>query len=345
VSNASAQVRDFGALPDGRMVHAVTLRAGRIEMCVLTLGGILQSARAPDRNGMMGELTLGYACVADYLAGRSYMGAIIGRTAGRIAGGRIAVNGRDYPLSRNENGNTLHGGVTGFDRALWRLQAAGVEDGAAVLRLAHTSPAGDQGYPGTLSIEALYRLDDTQLTLSLTATSDAPTPVNLTWHPYWNLSGGVEPVGDHLLMLDAPAYYPSGEGQVTGAAAPVAGSVFDLRTPQPLAAILASRDPQAVAAGGIDHVFVRGSEQFAARLAHPASGRTLTWTSAAPALVVYTGAGLAGGPAGRGGVAIVRHAAIAIEPQALPDALPVLAPGARFDWRCGLTFGQDSAAN
>ncbi len=218
---AQIAVADFGALPDGRMVHAVTLSAGSVRATVLTLGGILQSLQMPDRDGRCAEVTLGHDDVAGYLASRSYPGAIIGRTAGRIAGGRIAVDGRDFQLSQNEGDNTLHGGAQGFDRALWRLDAATVEHGAAVLRLTHQSPAYDQGYPGALTVVATYRLDAAGLNLSLAATSDAPTPVNLTWHPYWNLSGANTPVGDHVLQLDAPAYYPSGAGQVTARAAPV----------------------------------------------------------------------------------------------------------------------------
>ncbi|MGL4541462.1 MAG: aldose epimerase family protein, partial [Polymorphobacter sp.] len=165
------------------------------------------------------------------------------------------------------------------------------------------------------------------------------TPVNLTWHPYWNLAGAGT-LGDHVVQLDAPAYYPASAGQVTATAVPVAGTVFDLRDPQRLDAILASRDRQAVAAGGIDHVFVRGNG-VAAVLRHPASGRRLTVTSPEPALVVYTGVGLAGGPPGHGGQVIGRHAGIAFEPQALPDALPVLRPGATFDWQMALAFGTD----
>jgi aldose 1-epimerase len=332
-------VADFGALPDGRMVQAVTLTAGSVRATILTLGGILQSLQMPGRDGRCAEVTLGHDDVAGYRASRSYPGAIIGRTAGRIAGGRISVDGIVHQLSRNEGDNTLHGGAQGFDRALWRLVDAKVEDGAAVLRLTHQSPAGDQGYPGALTVVATYRLDGAGLTLALAAISAAPTPLNLTWHPYWNLAGGGT-VGDHVLQLDAPAYYPSGAGQVTAGAAPVDGTVFDLRTPQRLGDILASTDRQAMAAGGIDHVFVRGSGT-AAVLRHPASGRRLSVSSPAPALVVYTGVGLAGGPPGHVGQVIGRHGGIAFEPQALPDALPVLRPGARFEWQMTLGFDTD----
>ncbi|TFU05966.1 galactose mutarotase [Polymorphobacter arshaanensis] len=336
----NVSVSDFGTLPDGSMVQAVTLSAGAVRATILTLGGILQSLQMPGRDGCCAEVTLGHDDVAGYLTSRSYPGAIIGRTAGRIAGGRVSVDGVTHQLSQNEGDNTLHGGAQGFDRALWRLVAAMVEDGAAVLRLSHQSTAGDQGYPGALTVVATYRLDAAGLTLALAATSDAPTPVNLTWHPYWNLSGAGTPVGDHVLQLDASAYYPSGAGQVTAGAAPVAGTVFDFRVPQQLGDILASADPQAVAAGGIDHVFVRGSGT-AAVLSHPASGRRLTVTSPAPALVVYSGVGLAGGPPGHGGQVIGRHGGIAFEPQALPDALPVLRPGATFDWQMTLGFDTD----
>lgn len=336
----SVAVTDFGALPDGRKVQAVTLAAGGVRATILTLGGILQALHLPDRDGCSANVTLGHDDVAGYLASRSYPGAIIGRTAGRIAGGRITVDGQRYQLSRNEGPNTLHGGAQGFDRALWHLDGTATEGDAALLHLSHLSPAGDQGYPGAMAVTATYRLDVDGLTLSLAATADASTPVNLTWHPYWNLSGSTLPVGDHVVQLDAPAYYPSGAGQVTTQAVPVAGTVFDLRAPQPLAAIIASRDRQAQAAGGIDHVFVRGSGS-AAVLTHPASGRRLRVSSPEPALVVYTGVGLAGGPPGHGGQVIGRHSGIAFEPQALPDALPILRPGATWRWQMTLAFDVD----
>ncbi len=336
----SVRIDDFGTLPDGRKVQAVTLAAGAVRATILTFGGILQALHMPGRDGRSANVTLGHDDISGYLVSRSYPGAIIGRTAGRIAGGRITVDGQCYQLNRNEGPNTLHGGAQGFDRALWHLDGTATEGDVALLQLSHLSPAGDQGYPGALAVTATYRLDATGLTLTLAATTDAPTPVNLTWHPYWNLSGRTLPVGDHVVQLDAPAYYPSGAGQVTAQAAPVAGTVFDLRVPQPLAAIIASPDRQALAAGGLDHVFVRGNGS-AAVLTHPVSGRRLRITSPEPALVVYTGVGLAGGPPGHGGQVIGRHSGIAFEPQALPDALPVLRPGATWHWQMTLAFDLD----
>jgi aldose 1-epimerase len=310
---------------------AVTLRSDALAVRVLDHGGIIQSVQAPDRHGVSGEVTLGYPDIAGYRASRVYPGAIIGRCAGRIAGGQITVDGIDYRLSRNEGDNTLHGGAVGFDAVRWGIVAAGVEDGASVLRLRHISPAGDQGFPGRATVDAIYSVVDDTLTLELTATTDAATPVNLTSHPYWNLSGTRASIADHVLTLAADRLFVSGERQIVGGAVPVAGP-FDLRRGRVLRDLLADADPQITAFGGIDHVFSADGAPVA-RLVHPASGRTLEVRSDAPAVVVYTGQGLR--------AEFGAHAGIAIEPQALPGQAGVVRPGDVWRWQTSCRFGND----
>jgi len=334
----------FGRLPDGRTVEAFILSAAGIAVRILTLGGILQSVVAPDREGRLADVALGFDDVAGYLADRAYMGALIGRVAGRIAGGRLKIDGRTFQLSRNDGDNTLHGGVQGFDRALWRVEAAGIEAGAAVLRLAHDSPDGDQGFPGAVRAQAAYALDaGGRLTLELTASTDAPTRVNMTSHPYWNLSGTAASVGDHWLRIAADEAFVMGEDLLPARApSDVTGTALDLRAPRRLADVVAAEDPAIRVVGGLDHLFVLNGAKPAARLAHPPSGRTLTIETDAQAFVAYGAGGLGGGPPGKGGAVHGPGSAVALEPQARPDRPLVLLPGEAFRWRQALSFGVDA---
>lgn len=322
---------DFGVMPDGAPVEAVTLRApSGMTVRILTLGGILQSVLAPDAKGQFADVVLGFDDVAGYLASPAYHGAIIGRVAGRLAGGRIKVDGRDYYLSRNDGQNTLHGGKLGFDRAIWRIGDLGADETGAWLRLAHDSPIGDQGFPGALAVTADYRLDPSgALTVTLMAEAGDPTPVNLTLHPYWNLAGGGD-VSDHLLTLAADEVFAMGPDLVPARApSPVAGTPLDLRQPSPV--------------GDLDNLFVASGRQPAARVAHPPSGRTLTIESEAPAIVAYGGAGLAGGPPGKDGAVYGAGGGLAIEPQARPDDLPILRPGETRRWSVRFVLGTDAS--
>lgn len=335
----------FGRLPDGRQVAAFTLASpAGVAVRVLTLGGILQAVTTPDRDGRAADIVFGFDDVAGYLADRAYLGALIGRVAGRLAGGRLKIDGEVFQLSRNDGDNTLHGGAIGFDRALWRVEAAGVEEGRAVLRLAHDSPDGDQGFPGAVSARAVYALDAAgRLSLDLTATSDAPTRVNMTSHPYWNLSGAPTPVGDHWLQIAADQVFVMGEDLVPARApSDVTGSALDLRAPRRLAEVTAAADPAVRAVGGLDHLFVLNGEAPAARLFHPVSGRTLTIETDAAAFVAYGAGGLGGGPPGKGGVRHVAGSAVALEPQARPDQPRILRPGEVFRWRQVLSFGTEA---
>jgi aldose 1-epimerase len=306
----------FGRLPDGRLVERLTLRSERLEATVLTLGAILQSLVV---DGV--DVTLGYATVEEYLAGDAYLGAIVGRYANRIAGGRFVLDGREHRLTVNEPPNALHGGVEGFDRRLWTVVAA---DDASV-ELALVSPDGDQGYPGSLSVRVRYRLAGDELRLDYHAATDAPTVVNLTSHAYWNLAGSGS-IDGHVLRLDAECYLPVDAATLpTGAIEAVRGTAFDFTAPRTL--------------GGVyDHCFALRPGGVAARLADPGSGRTLELATDRPGLQLYTGDRLTGAYATRSGVAL--------EPQAFPDApnrpefpSAVLRPGRALRSTTRLRFG------
>ncbi|MFN3520698.1 MAG: aldose epimerase family protein [Phenylobacterium sp.] len=342
------QSQPFGRLPDGREVQAFTLSSpAGVSVRVLSLGGIVQSLLTPDREGRLADVVLGFDDLAGYLADRAYMGALIGRVAGRIAGGRLKVGARVFQLGRNDGANTLHGGPAGFDRALWRVESTGLDGGAAVLRLVHHSPDGDQGFPGALGVEATWRLEPSgRLSLDLQARCDAPTRVNLTSHPYWNLSGAGGDIGDHRLRIAADEAFLMGEDLVPARTpSSVAGTALDLRAPRRLAEVIAADDPAVRAVGGLDHVFVLADREPAARLDHPPSGRSLTIETDAEAFVAYGGGGLSGGPPGKAGRLYGAGAGVALEPQARPDRPAVLQPGQVFRWRQALTFGTDAASS
>lgn len=205
---------------------------------ILTYGGIIQTLEAPDKRGRGANVVLGFPTLADYVAknspaegGGPYFGALIGRYANRIAGGEFILDGVEYHVPVNNNGNSLHGGTAGFDDKVWAASEVR-ERGSVGLRLSLVSPDGDQGYPGTLRTTVTYSLDSrNRLSIDYRATTDKATVVNLTNHTYWNLAGESSgDVYDQTLRIDADRYTPTDATQIpTGAVAPVAGTPFDFR--------------------------------------------------------------------------------------------------------------------
>jgi aldose 1-epimerase len=316
----------FGTLPDGRAVERYRLEdAGGVAVDILTLGGVVQRVFAPDRDGRLADVALGFADLDAYLANPSYLGAIVGRCANRIADGRIVIDGVTYLLSRNSGRDTLHGGDGGFHQALWSVEAASNER----LHLSLESPDGDQGFPGAVRVDAIYSLSqDKGLCVDFAATTNRPTLINLTSHAYWNLAGeGVGDVLDHELQVEADAFTPTTERFLpTGEIRSVEGTPFDFRVATTLRErVMCTSDAQIALAGGIDHNFVLRADperppRRVAGLADPGSGRTLEVFTTEPGLQVYTGNGLAGGPAGKSGEPCPRWGGVALEPQHFPDA-------------------------
>src|SRR5690606_9636359 len=284
---------------------------------------------APDRNGVRAEVTLGFDTAEEYESKPSYYGVTVGRYANRIAGGRFTLDGTVYQLPQNNNGNSLHGGTEGFDKRNWRVVSVSSGPTASVV-MALTSPDGDQGYPGKLEVTVTYSLDDGgDMTIACDAATDKPTVVNLTNHALFNLAGDGAPEGTsrHMLTIPASAYTPVGETLIpTGELRPVAGTVFDFRTPRLIALGLRDgRDQQIVYGRGYDHNFAldkgqTAEPQLAARLEDPVSGRVLEVLSTEPGLQFYTGNFLDGTSAGRSGRMYRMGDGIALEPQKFPDA-------------------------
>jgi aldose 1-epimerase len=325
-----ARAEVFGALDDGTVVHRWTLtgEAG-MNVRVLTYGGIVQSVELPGEDGRPVGLALGLATLDAYVAdNRPYFGALVGRYANRIAGGRFRVDGRACQVPVNDPPNSLHGGPEGFDKRVWSAADAS-GPGEAAVELAYTSPDGEMGFPGTLAVWVRYSVGPgNELRIRYRASSDAPTVVNLTNHTYFNLAGeAAGPVGDHLLQLHADHYTPTDATSIpTGELAPVAGTPFDFTSPHPIGERIDADDQQLAFGGGYDHNFVLrgppGPDGLApvARVEDPASGRVLEVATSEPGVQLYTGNHLDGTLVGAGGVAYGPRAGFALETQHFPDS-------------------------
>lgn len=321
---------------DGQPIHLFTLRneAGD-EASISTLGATLTRWTAPDSGGHRASVVLGYKSPEPYLAGTlPYFGPVVGRFANRIAGGRFHLDGKEYQLSINEGGNHLHGGFTGLDKKVWK---ASVDGDALVLRC--TSPDGEEGYPGTLQATARFELSaDNTLAISYSATTDKPTVVNLTLHPWFNLSGVAgSTILDHELQIPAARYTPVGPGLIpTGETTQTDGTPYSFRSEKLLADALLL-----LPGGGLDHNFILDSGAGAqASLYHRTSGRLLELRTTEPGLQVYTAQGLDGSILTDDGLPIPCYGAVVLEPQHFPDSpnhphfpRTVLLPGEEFQSR------------
>lgn len=313
------------------------VNAGGLTLTVLDHGATLIGMRVPDRDGHFDEVTLGFADVGQYLDPHPYFGSTVGRYANRIAGARYELDGDVVRLEANEGPNHLHGGTRGFARQRW--EATPFEEPAECgVRFAYESPSGEGGYPGTVAAEAIYSLtDENEMLMSYAATSDAPTPINLTNHAYWNLGGRehASPVLDHELTVHADRFLPVTSEQVpTGEIAAVFGTAMDFTESKPIGQDLGALPDERV---GYDHCFVlrhRAAMAPAARLADPASGRVMDVVTSQPGLQVYTGNNLNGSGAHGG---FHRFAGLCLETQHFPDSpnrpefpSTILYPGERY---------------
>ena len=323
----------------GFRVHTGTLRAEVIE-----LGGIVTTLAVPDRNGAFGNVLLGCPRIADYLGVHPHFNCLVGRYANRMTNARFSLDGTLHRLEANVPPHHLHGGSNGFGARIWN---GGVDGDEVVLRL--VSADGDGGYPGRLAVEARYRFRDNEVALSLRAETDAPTPVSLTSHHYYNLSARPgTTVADHEIAVDAAAYLPVSEALTQlGERRSVAATPFDLRQGVQLGERLAAPDAQMRMAGGFDHTFALGAPanfRRAAVLRHPASGRVLTVATNQPGVQLYTGNSLH--QARRWGHP--RHGAVCLETQQFPDAPnqpdypdATVRPGEVFEARTTFVFSVD----
>ena len=313
----------FGTMPDGTAVEQFTLTNSDGLVCkVITYGAAITELRVPDRVGRMGDVVLGFDNLRQYLTESPCFGAVVGRVANRIAKGRFTIDGRTYTLAINNPPNTLHGGLRGFDKVVWKAEAVDGPNGPSVV-FTHVSPDGDEGFPGTLRVRMTYTLTNgNEVRFDYEATTDKTTPVNLTNHSYFNLAckGNVL---DQVLQIKASRYTPGDDGLIpTGVIAEVAGGPLDFTQAKPI-----GRDIRMVPGNthGYDHNYVidGGGRNvvLAARAYDPVSGRSMEVSTDQPGVQLYTANGLNGSIIGKYGQKYPAHAAFCLETQHYPDSV------------------------
>jgi len=323
---------EFGKMPDGQPVEIFTLTNNSgTEAKITEYGAILVSLKVADRDGKLADITHGYDDLAGWLTNTSYFGASVGRFGNRIAHGKFTLDGKEYSLATNNDPGgipcALHGGLKGFDKVLWKGEGFDTADATGV-RLTYISADGEEGYPGKLSVEITYTLNDNnELTWEAKATTDAPTVLNIVHHSYWNLSGDPETsINDHRLTLFAKDYLPTDAGLIpTGEPAPVAGTPMDFTNATAIGDRVDDEFEALKLGGGYDHAWVLGGEKDgdltrAARLYDPTSGRIMEISTNQPVVQFYGGNFLDGTATGKGGVAYQKRTALCLETENWPDA-------------------------
>jgi aldose 1-epimerase len=322
---------------DGKKVSLYTLtNKNGVQVKITNYGSTVTSWVAPDKNGKNSSIVLGFDSLTGYLQKPPYFGATIGRYGNRIGKGQFTLDGQTYKLATNNGANHLHGGNKGFDKVVW--DASTTTDNDPALTLTYLSKDGEEGYPGNLNVTVKYTLtDDDELQIEYDATTDKSTPVNLTNHSYFNLTGDVSnTILQHSLQIDADRYTPVDSGLIpTGELKPVKGTPFDFTSPHRIGERIDS------VPGGYDHNFVlnkKGSNlDRVATLTDSISGRTLEVYTTEPGLQFYSGNFLDGTIKTSSGQPINKHAALCLETQHFPDspnkpAFPttILKPGEKY---------------
>jgi aldose 1-epimerase len=343
--SGSTTKSSFGKTPEGEPVDLYVLKnRNGVEAAITTYGGAVVSLKVPDRNGKLGDVVLGYDSAEGYVNDKSYFGAIIGRYGNRIGHAQFTLEGKTHTLAKNNGENSLHGGIKGFNKAVWGAKTFSTKDGQS-LELTHLSKDGEEGFPGNLKITVTYTLsDNNELKIDYSATTDKTTVVNLTNHSYFNLAGaGSGDILGHQLVIEADKFTPVDSGLIpTGELRDVAGTPFDFRKATAIGARIEQNDEQLKLGGGYDHNFVlrrKASDaiSLAARAVEPTSGRVLEVWTTEPGVQFYTGNFLDGKAVGKGGASYAKRSAFCLETQHYPDSpnqakFPsvVLKPGERY---------------
>lgn len=321
---ASITSEPWGQTPTGGEVLLFTLRnTNGMEARIMNYGGILVSLMAPGKDGKMADVVLGFDSLAPYLEKNPFFGCITGRYANRIGGAAFTLDGTEFNVTANSGVNHIHGGKRGFDKQLWQATPHSLADGVA-LELRYTSPAGEEGFPGTLDCTVTYTLNNqNELVLDYKATTDAPTVVNLTNHSYFNLGGeGSGSILDHELKVNATSFTPTDDKLITtGEIAPTAGTPLDFTTPHRIGERIDADYEPLIQGQGYDHNFVvPGTGMRSAATVHdPATGRTMEVLTTEPGIQLYTANHLKG-VAGKGGHIYESRHALCLETQHYPDS-------------------------
>ncbi len=321
--NAKATVskQSFGHTADGTAVDLYTLSDGKVEARITNYGGIITSLRAPDRNGKLDDIVLGYDSLDQYIAKTAYFGAIIGRYANRIALGTFQLDGKTYHIPKNDGDNTLHGGIRGFDKVVWTARE--IKDG---IELTYVSKDGEEGFPGTLTTTVRYTLDKGALRIEYSATTDKDTVLNLTNHSYFNLAGQANgEVLGHVVKINASRFTPVDASLIpTGRIKSVDGTPFDFRKPHSIGERINANDEQLRFGMGYDQNFVLdnsgGGVAEAAEVYEPTTGRILKVLTTEPGVQFYSGNHLDGSITGKQGRVYKPRVAFCLETQHFPDS-------------------------
>ena len=356
VQPKNAAMRSYGVMPNGAAVDLYTLgKETGLRAQVMTYGGTIVGIEIPDRKDVRDNVVLALPSLAEYLAQDSYLGALIGRFANRIGGASFVLDGNEYHLSKNDGHNCLHGGRIGFNKAIWRVVDR-ADDPEPRLTLRHSSPDGDQGFPGAVVLEVTYVVSGgNTLRIDYRAETDGSTVINFTNHAYFNLGTPTSAdILEHELMIVADRFTPIDNQLIpTGRTRDVADTPFDFRKPHPIGGRIGQQDEQLETALGYDHNFVlrpspRDELRLAARARDPRSGRVLEVHTTEPGLQFYSGNHLDGTLRGPSGEVYGRHTGFCLETQRFPDspnqpAFPctVLRPGERFASTTEYRFGID----
>lgn len=323
----SISAKSFGTTTEGQKVTQYTLTNDKgASVSIINYGGIVTSLKVPDRNGKFADVVLGFKTLSDYEKKSPYFGCLVGRYGNRIAKGEFTLDGHTYRLAPNNNGQSLHGGLKGFDKVIWNAVPAMTGQGPS-LKLTYVSKDGEEGYPGNLSVTATYTLTNkNELKLVFRAKTDKATIVNLTHHSYFNLAGqGSGDVLGHVVTIHADKYTPVDKVLIpTGKLASVKGTPFDFRKPTPIGARINMEDPQLKNGGGYDHNWVidklPGHLGLAAKVEEPKSGRVMEVISTEPGVQFYSGNFLDGTLVGKGGKVYGFRNGFCFEPQHFPDS-------------------------
>ena len=329
----------------GKKVFLFTLKnASDMETVITNYGGIIVSLKVPDRQGVIDDVTLGFDSLQSYVDKHPYFGALVGRYANRINKGTFSLNGKTHQLSVNNGRNSLHGGVSGFDKAVWDVIENECIPGRKLV-LFYLSKDGEEGYPGNLSVKVTFTISDSNaLDIFYSASTDQTTVLNLTSHPYFNLAGaGNGDILGHELMINADRFTPLNEYNVpTGEIKRVENTPFDFRHPKAIGERIGQNDPQLVYGKGYDHNWVLNKKDkefsFAARVTDQKTGRILEVWTTEPGVQFYSGNYLDGRYIGKGMCSYNHRSGFCLETQHFPDspnqpAFPstVLVPGKQFE--------------
>ena len=342
-SQMSIKVEPYGKTLDGQEVHLYTLTNSKgLKAQVTNYGAIITSLQAPDRTGKMADVVLGHNNLQDYIKNSPYFGAIVGRYGNRIAKGRFTLDGVEYKLATNNGENHLHGGIKGFDKAVWKAEPV-QESNSVGVKLTYLSKDGEEGYPGNLSCTLTYLLtNNNELKIEYLATTDKPTPVNLTHHSYFNLTGCERDILGHELMLNADRFTPVDAGLIpTGELRPVKETVMDFTQPTAIGARINSDYEQIKFGGGYDHNWVLSRTgkglSLAAKVYEPSSGRVMEVLTTEPGIQFYSGNFLDGTITGTGGIIYKHRFGFCLETQHYPDSpnkpdfpSTILRPGQKY---------------